>query len=109
MSPDLPDKTPGLKGRPADALDHPGETHKVPADLDYEVVKLIGQGGYGEVWLVRDKAGVYRACKVVYRESFSSDRPYEREFAGIQKFEPVSRANDSQINILHVGKREVAG
>jgi serine/threonine protein kinase len=86
----------------------PGE-HGPPADLDYELIRLIGKGGYGEVWLVRDKEGEHRACKVVYRESFHNDRPYEREYEGICKFEPVSRANENQIKILHVGRRDTAG
>jgi serine/threonine protein kinase len=80
-----------------------------PSELDYEVLKLIGRGGYGEVWLVRDKDGRYVACKVVYREQFANERPYEREYEGIRKFEPVSRANESQVNIIHVGRRDHAG
>jgi serine/threonine protein kinase len=83
--------------------------HGPPADLDYQVVRLIGQGGYGEVWLVRDKGGDYRACKVVYRESFHHARPYEREYEGILRFEPVSRASPSQVKILYVGQRAAAG
>ena len=83
--------------------------HAPPADLDYEVVRLIGRGGYGDVWLVRDRAGDYFACKVVYRESFGNERPYEREYEGIQKFEPVSQSNESQVKILHVGRNDVAG
>src|ERR1700761_5251918 len=84
-------------------------TSAPPSDLDYECIRLIGQGGYGEVWLVRDKSGRHLACKVIYRESFDNDRPYEREYEGIKKFEPVSLANDSQVNILHVGRRDEAG
>lgn len=83
--------------------------HAPPRDLDYELVRLIGRGGYGEVWLVRNRSGGYCACKVVYRESFQHDRPYEREYEGICKFEPVSRAGESQIKILHVGRRDALG
>ncbi len=86
-------------------FNEPG-AHSPPQDLDYELVRRIGQGGYGEVWLVRDRAGEYFACKVVYRESFDNDRPYQREYEGIQKFEPVSRASESQVKILHVGRHE---
>jgi hypothetical protein len=97
--------------------DHSGEDiplpdpgpHTPPADLDFQIVRLIGQGGYGDVWLVRDPSGKHFACKVVYRESFREDRPYQREFEGIEKFEPVSRDSESQVKILHVGRRDAAG
>ena len=35
------------------------------------------------IWLARNVMGTYRAVKVVYRETFSESRPYEREFSGI--------------------------
>jgi WD40 repeat protein len=53
--------------------------------------------------------GTFRAVKVVYRASFEHDRPFEREFEGIQKFEPISRTHESQVDILHVGRNEQAG
>src|SRR5262249_11303037 len=53
--------------------------------------------------------GGWRAIKIVYRSSFDHDRPFEREFEGIQKFEPLSRAHPSQLNILHVGRNDEAG
>ncbi|HXS67968.1 MAG TPA: hypothetical protein VN761_03940, partial [Candidatus Polarisedimenticolia bacterium] len=57
---------------PADGANPFGDpgAHAPPAELDYEIVRLIGQGAYGDVWLVRDRTGNYFACKVVYRESF---------------------------------------
>src|SRR5262245_57376289 len=109
MEQDAPEnKTPGE----ADSLnpfDKGGAGDVPPEALDYEVLRLIGRGGYGEVWLVRDKSGRHLACKVIYRESFDNARPYEREYEGIKKFEPVSRASESQVNILHVGRRDAAG
>lgn len=88
-------------------LSEPGA--HAPPQVDYELIRLIGHGAYGEVWLVRDQAGKFFACKVVYRESFQHDRPYEREYKGICKFEPVSRANENQLKILHVGRRDALG
>lgn len=91
-------------------LPGPGQRPLVPPPLaGYEALRLIGTGGYGQVWLVRDNTGRHFACKVIYRDSFEDDRPYEREFEGIQKFEPVSRANESQVNILEVGRDPDAG
>jgi serine/threonine protein kinase len=106
MPPDIPNEGPAPDPPPSFA--EPGE-HAAPADLDYELVRLIGRGGYGEVWMVRDKAGAYLACKVVYRESFQSERPYAREYEGICNFEPVSRASNDQVQVLHVGRRDSAG
>lgn len=82
----------GVPGRPA------------PHVPDHELLRRIGRGSYGEVWLARNVMGTYRAVKVVYRDSFCEERPFNREFEGIRKFEPISRANESQVDILHVGR-----
>src|SRR5262245_5474123 len=76
---------------------------------DYELLQRIGSGAYGEVWLARTVLGKFRAVKVVYRNRFGEDRPFQREFEGIQRFEPISRSHPSQLAILHVGKNDAAG
>jgi len=80
-----------------------------PRAADHEILKLIGSGSYGGVWLARSAAGQLRAVKVVQRSRFSSERPYEREFTGIRQFEPISRSHPGVIHILHVGRDEAAG
>ncbi|MEO8044618.1 MAG: SUMF1/EgtB/PvdO family nonheme iron enzyme [Spartobacteria bacterium] len=69
---------------------------------------IIGRGGYGEIWLARSLTGALRAVKVVYRATFESERAFNREFEGMSAFEPISRAHDGFVDILHVG-RSVAG
>lgn len=82
------------------------QQHALPSVPDHQLLCRIGGGGYGEVWLARNVLGTYRAVKVVYRNEFETDRPFEREFKGIQRFEPISRSHPSQVNILHVGRCE---
>ncbi|MEW6160570.1 MAG: serine/threonine-protein kinase [Verrucomicrobiota bacterium] len=76
---------------------------------DHELLRCIGRGSYGEVWLARSITGAIRAVKIVARKSFDRDRPFDREFAGIQHFEPLSRSHAGLVSILHVGRNEAAG
>ena len=80
-----------------------------PRVADHEILKQIGSGSYGGVWLARSAAGQLRAVKVVSRSRFSSERPYEREFTGIRQFEPISRSHPGVVHILHVGRDDPAG
>ena len=80
-----------------------------PVVPDHELLRQVGRGSYGEVWLARNVMGSFRAVKVVYRASFDSERPYEREFSGLQKFEPVSRTHPGLVSILHMGRNAQDG
>ena len=80
-----------------------------PAIPDYTVLRRIGGGAYGEVWLARNFTGSHFAIKVVHRCLFDHDRPYERELAGIRRFEPISRSHPSQVAIHHVGQNSDQG
>ena len=53
--------------------------------------------------------GAVRAVKIVYRATFGDERPFNREFEGIKKFEEVSRSHPSQLAIFHVGRNDAAG
>ena len=79
---------------------------KIP---DHEVIRVIGSGSGGQVWLARNALGTYRAAKVVPQKSFAHRRPFERELHGILRFEPVSRLHDGLVDILQVGRNEEAG
>jgi formylglycine-generating enzyme required for sulfatase activity len=76
----------------------------IPIIPDHEVLRVIGRGAYGEIWLARSLTGAWRAVKVVYRTTFESERAFQREFQGMSAFEPVSRAHPGFIDILHVGR-----
>lgn len=80
-----------------------------PSVPDHKLVRCIGEGAYGQVWLARDVIGTHHAVKFVFRKTFNSDAPYEREFKGIHHFTPISRMHAGFVNILHVGRNENGG
>src|SRR5262245_9845839 len=103
--------SPGQPGpKAASTTGQPSWTAPVaPVVPDHELVRRIGGGSYGDVWLARTAVGTWRAVKIVFRDRFTDARPYEREFNGIQKFEPLSRGNEAFIDILQIGRNDAKG
>ncbi len=79
---------------------------KQPIVPEHRLLKRIGVGAYGEVWLARNVMGMPRAVKVVWRDRFEHQRIYEREYTGLQHVEPVSRLHPGIVDILQVGRAE---
>lgn len=92
----------------AGALPRGGDWVAQPGDLigDHQLVRCVGEGAYGQVWLARNVIGTYAALKLVYRKKFSDDAPFEREFQGLKRFMPISSRHPGFVQILHVGKSE---
>ena len=78
----------------------------VPA---HRLLRPIGEGSYGKIWLAINAMGTYRAVKVVNRSRFTEARPYEREYEGIKNFEPLSRTHEGFVDILQVERNDQAG
>src|SRR4051812_17089520 len=76
----------------------------LPAIADHQLLRQIRRGGYGDVWIARSITGALRAVKVIYKFAFDDVRPFEREFEGIQAYEPLSRMHPNLLTILHVGR-----
>jgi serine/threonine protein kinase/formylglycine-generating enzyme required for sulfatase activity len=76
---------------------------------EFRLIKRIGSGAYGEVWLAESVTGAMRAVKIVWREDFELTKTFHREFLGIQQFEPISRGHPGLVHILHVGWNEEGG
>ena len=73
-----------------------------PSIPDHKVVRQIGSGAYGEVWLAKALTGAWRAVKIVWREDFEDERTFNREFEGILQYEPIARNHPGLVHILHV-------
>ncbi|MGE3308412.1 MAG: protein kinase [Limisphaerales bacterium] len=81
-----------------------------PLDIpDYTLLRRIGRGSYGDVWLARSVTGVFRVIKVVQRSRFDDDRPYLRELEGISRFQAAVSGRPRQLALLHVGRNDEAG
>jgi TolB-like protein/cytochrome c-type biogenesis protein CcmH/NrfG len=81
-------------------------TPRIP---DFELLRLVGQGSYGDVWLARGVTGLLRAVKVVWRNRFADAAPFEREFRGLTEFAALSLGDSIQLSLLHVGRNDEAG
>lgn len=101
----MPARDPGSTPAQGSAVGHAtAATSLVP---DFDLVRSIGRGAYGEVWLARHKTlGTWRAVKVIHRADFDDDRPFRREFEGIRHYEPISRGHPNLVAVLHVGGDE---
>ncbi|MBC8325930.1 MAG: protein kinase [Verrucomicrobia subdivision 3 bacterium] len=75
----------------------------------YKLVRAIGRGAFGEIWLAQSVTGKFFALKIVRRSNFDDDGPYQREFHGIQQYENISRGHPGLVDLLHVGGSEKEG
>ena len=80
-----------------------------PSIPDFTLLRLVGRGSYGEVWLARGLTGVYRAVKVIHREDFEDPETFAREFNGVTLFARLAEGEPSLLRLFHVGRNEVAG
>lgn len=95
----------GSSGVQRPSLRHSGRAaDTVPVIPDHEIVRMIGSGAYGEVWLAQSMTGAYRAVKVVWWDDFEDEVLFAREFEGVVHYEPISRDIPGLVHILHVGQ-----
>src|SRR5204863_631642 len=84
MNPEAPVPATSLFAGVSGAADSPSLQNSIapfppPAIPDHELIRLIGRGSYGQVWLAKNAVGTLRAIKVVYRSTFEKEEHFERE------------------------------
>ena len=80
----------------------------MPDAPDYKLFNPpFGEGAYGKVWLARNAAGQWRALKAVYLANFDQNTdPYEREFNGIKKYQPISDKHPGLLRVEFVSEKQ---
>ena len=78
----------------------------IPEIPDFELIRAIGRGGFGQVWLARNRAtGLLRAVKLIARSSPGTADPAGREVVSITRLESVRhRQHPNFLDIQHVGQ-----
>jgi CHASE2 domain-containing sensor protein len=88
-----------------------GEVVEAPAETplvaDHTLLRRVGTGAYGDVWVARNAVGILHAVKVIHRRAFDSAEPFEREFRGITRFMPISRSHPGFVHVLQAGPETV--
>jgi serine/threonine protein kinase len=77
-------------------------TRASPSIPEYELLRPIGRGAYGEVWLARNLTGSFVALKIVHRAAFDHDRPFARSNSKCSIFMPYDRCQPRKWRVCSV-------
>jgi serine/threonine protein kinase len=77
-----------------------------PEIPDFDLLRLIGQGGFGQVWLGRNQTtGQLRAVKVIPLRQSVGNHAAIREISSLTRLEANTRCrHDNLLTIHHIGK-----
>lgn len=73
---------------------------------DFVLIREIGRGAFGQVWLARNRAtGALRAVKLISRNSAGAVDPAGREVVSVARLESVRhRRHPNLLDIQHIGQ-----
>ncbi|NQT18042.1 MAG: serine/threonine protein kinase [Planctomycetes bacterium] len=79
---------------------------KSPDVPDFDLIRMIGQGGFGRVWLATNRTtGRLRAVKVISLKRSETSDPAGREIKSITRLEAnIGNEHPNLLHIHHVGK-----
>lgn len=82
--------------------------HPIPTIPDYELIRPIGEGGFGRVWMATNRiTGHLRAIKIIPLRDSSRTGAANREIMSITRLEANMRSQAANLlHIHHVGKTE---
>lgn len=83
------------------------EREQAPPEVpDFDLIRPIGRGGFGEVWLAANRTtGHLRAIKVISLQGRDQGDPASREIASLTRLEAnLVRHHPNLLSIHHVGK-----
>lgn len=75
----------------------------------HTLLRCIGKGSYGEVWLALNPMRKWTAVKLVRRRPEDDGRAYEQEFRGLVRYDDHSGGDGTLMPIRNVGRDEAAG
>jgi len=95
-------KTVSGSSRTADLADH--EISKLI--LDYELVRVCGEGAFGKVWIVKDRVGAFRAMKVIMLGKLVGMGVSQRELEALGTYCRNVPTHVNLVQIFHIGQTE---
>src|SRR5258708_4758075 len=79
---------------------------EIPA---HRLLRCIGRGSYGEVWLGINASNKWTAVKVVHRGEGDARKAYDQEFRGLKRYDDLSGSDGSLMPIKNVGENVEGG
>lgn len=71
---------------------------------DYELIRVCGEGAFGTVWIVRDRAGAYRAMKVIRFDRLADLGISQREREALGHYCRNVPQHSNLLAVLHIGQ-----
>jgi serine/threonine protein kinase len=84
----------------------PGQQQAPPQVPDFDLIRPVGRGGFGEVWLATNRTtGHLRAIKIIPLRQAGDADPAAREITSLTRLEArLARQHPNLLTIHHVGK-----